>query len=328
MSTPKDITAEQVHQLCIAHDSFAICAHVFPDADAIGSTTALAQWLQALGKDVWAFSPAQSLTPALATIPATSDVLMGSDHIPQRPWDVLFIVDCAGLDRIGDMQPLLDHARTVVVIDHHSSNLGFGDQILLDTAEPSTCSILWNVFSHGPAELITTDIAHSLYSGIMMDTGSFRWGGESALLHAYQLSAYGIDRARIARELVDDQSLHVIHTIADLARTIDVVPCTEHVMVATCVVSHPLEGALVEKLVSTVRSVAEADISLVAIQQRPGVWKISMRSKHTWNVRLIASACGGGGHDLAAGCDHHGELEEFQQRFTELLTQQVRDHDR
>src|SRR4051812_14185388 len=112
-----------------------LSGHVQPDADALGSTLALAEGLRRRGAKVLATFPAPfTLPPSLGWLPG-AEGLVPSTAVPTSP-DVFVSLDAASPARLGELAPLLDSARTSVVVDHHASNPGFGDVRLVDAAGP------------------------------------------------------------------------------------------------------------------------------------------------------------------------------------------------
>src|SRR5215218_10193472 len=124
-----------------ARATVVLSGHVNPDADALGSTLALAEGLRRRGARVLATFPNPfTLPPSLGWLPG-AEGLVPSSAVPSSP-DVFVSLDAASPARLGELAPLLDRAGTSVVIDHHASNPGFGDVRLIDGTAPATVSLV------------------------------------------------------------------------------------------------------------------------------------------------------------------------------------------
>src|SRR4051794_24491231 len=186
-----------------ARATIVLSGHVQPDADAIGSTLALAEGLRRRGARVLPTFPAPFVLPAsLGWLPG-ADALVPPSEVPASP-DVFVSLDAASPGRLGELAALLDSAGTAVVIDHHASNPGFGDVSLIDPAAPATVTLVADVLDE-LGVLVDQQLATCLYAGLAADTGSFRFGSTRPETHelAARLLATGIDHATISRRLFD-----------------------------------------------------------------------------------------------------------------------------
>src|SRR3954462_10893237 len=120
-----------------ARATVVLSGHVQPDADALGSTLALAEGLRRRGARVLTTFPDPFTLPtSLGWLPG-AEGLVPSSAVPSSP-DVFGSLDAPSPARLGGLQPLLEGARTAVVVDHHASNAGFGDVALVDATAPAT----------------------------------------------------------------------------------------------------------------------------------------------------------------------------------------------
>ena len=186
-----------------AHATVVLSGHVQPDADALGSTLALAEGLRRRGARVLATFPDPFTLPAsLGWLPG-AEGLVPSSAVPSSP-DVFVSLDAASPGRLGELAVLLDNAGTSVVIDHHASNPGFGDVRLVDGGAPATVTLVADLLDELGVDL-DPQLATCLYAGLSADTGSFRFGNTRPDTHelAARLLATGIDHSAISRRLFD-----------------------------------------------------------------------------------------------------------------------------
>jgi bifunctional oligoribonuclease and PAP phosphatase NrnA len=281
-----------------------LACHVSPDGDALGAALACGLALRAAGgQPLVSFSPPMRLPAALSFL-AGQDLLMAEDALPRRP-TVAAVFDTGSVDRLGALAWLAEAARDVLVVDHHATSTRFGTINLVDPAAASTTMLT--------AELIdrlgipwTADIATDLYTGLVTDTGSFKYQATSPAAHvlAARLLAAGVQHAHIARRLWDTHAFGYLHLLGDaLSRARLEGP---DALVWTWVDRSDLDRAgldveEVEPVIDVVRTAEEAEVAVVCKQDADGSWRVSTRSKGRVDVGSACQRLGGGGHRLAAG---------------------------
>jgi phosphoesterase RecJ-like protein len=153
-----------------ARATIVLSGHVQPDADALGSTLALAEGLRRRGARVLTTFPDPFTLPAsLGWLPG-AEGLVPSSAVPSSP-DVFVSLDAASPGRLGELAVLLDAAGTSVVVDHHASNPGFGDVRLIDGAAPATVTLVAELLDD-LGVTVDAQLATCLYAGLAADTGS------------------------------------------------------------------------------------------------------------------------------------------------------------
>jgi phosphoesterase RecJ-like protein len=322
-SSPRTVAAV-LGEAADARATVVLTGHVQPDADALGSTLALAEGLRRRGARVLATFPDPFTLPAsLGWLPG-AEGLVPSSAVPSSP-DVFISLDAASPARLGELAVLLDDAGTSVVIDHHASNPGFGDVQLVDGAAPATVALVADLLD----ELgVTVDrqLATLLYAGLAADTGSFRFGSTRPETHelAARLLATGLDHADISRRLFDTAPfgwlglLSVVTGRAELEREVGAGLVWTWSSTAEAA-EHDLPGEQLEALVDVVRSTQEADVACVLKGQDDGSWSVSLRSRGATDVARVATALGGGGHRAAAGYTSHLDREKTVEALRQEL---------
>jgi bifunctional oligoribonuclease and PAP phosphatase NrnA len=289
-----------------ARATIVLSGHVQPDADAIGSTLALAEGLRRRGARVLPTFPAPFvLPPSLGWLPG-ADALVPSSEVPTSP-EVFVSLDAASPGRLGELAALLGSAGTAVVIDHHASNPGFGDVSLIDPAAPATVTLVAAVLDE-LGVLVDRQLATCLYAGLAADTGSFRFGSTRPETHEFaaRLLATGIDHAEISRRLFDTAPFGWLGLLSVVTGRAVLEPEVGAGLVWTWssvaeAGEHGLAGEQLEALVDVIRATEEADVACVLKGQDDGSWSVSLRSRGATDVARVAMALGGGGHRAAAG---------------------------
>jgi phosphoesterase RecJ-like protein len=298
--------ADVLAEAAAERSTVVLSGHVQPDADAIGSTLALAEALRRRGARVLATFPGPFVLPeSLAWLPG-ADGLVPSTEVPGNP-DLFVSLDAASPARLGELAPLLDAARTSVVIDHHASNPGFGDLRLVDPHAPATVVLVADLLD-GLGVALDPMLATCLYAGLAADTGSFRFGSTRPDTHdlAARLLSTGIDHATISQRLFDTAPFGWLGLLSVVAGRATLVPDVGAGLVWTWsstaeAAEHGLAGDQLEALVDVIRATREADVSCVLKGQDDGSWSVSLRSRGRTDVARVALALGGGGHRAAAG---------------------------
>jgi phosphoesterase RecJ-like protein len=283
-----------------------LSGHVQPDADALGSTLALAEGLRRQGARVVATFPAPFVLPgSLRWLPG-ADTLVPSDRVPVAP-EVFVSLDASSTGRLGDLAGLLDTAGTSVVVDHHASNPGFGTIRVVDPGAAATVVLVADLLD-GLGVVWDADLATCLYAGLAADTGSFRFGNTAPATHelAARLLRTGIDHAGISQRLFDTAPFGWLPLLSLVTGRARLEPAVGAGLVWTWATAaeardRGLAGDQLEALVDVVRATEEADVACVLKGQDDGSWVVSMRSRGATDVARVAIALGGGGHRQAAG---------------------------
>ncbi|MGY1824409.1 DHH family phosphoesterase [Geodermatophilus sp. SYSU D00079] len=307
-----------------ARATVVLSGHVQPDADALGSTLALAEGLRRRGARVLATFPDPFVLPAsLAWLPG-ADGLVPSSAVPGSP-DVFVSLDAASPARLGEVAVLLERAGTSVVVDHHASNPGFGAVRVVDPGAPATVALVADLLD-GLGVALDERLATCLYAGLAADTGSFRFGNTRPDTHdlAARLLATGIDHAAISQRLFDTAPFGWLGLLSVVAGRAVLEAGTGAGLVWTWsstaeAAEHGLPGEQLEALVDVVRSTEEADVACVLKGQDDGSWSVSLRSRGATDVARVAMALGGGGHRAAAGFTSHEDREATVARIRAQL---------
>ncbi|MCZ2821981.1 DHH family phosphoesterase [Modestobacter sp. VKM Ac-2977] len=315
VSAPADAAVELLAAAAAAGQTVVLSGHVQPDADALGSTLALAEGLRRCGARVVATFPEPF------TLPASLGWLPGAQQlVPPRTVpadvDVFVSLDAAAPGRLGDLAALLTTARRSVVVDHHASNPGFGEIRVVEPRAAATVVLVADLLDGLGVEL-DERLATCLYAGLAADTGSFRFGNTAPGTHelAARLLRTGIDHAAISQRLFDTAPfgwlglLSAVTGRAVLDREVGAGLVWTWSTAAEAR-AHGLAADQLEALVDVVRATAEADVACVLKGQDDGAWSVSLRSRGATDLARVAMALGGGGHRAAAGYTSTADRED------------------
>ena len=281
-------------------DKFAITFHVSPDGDATGSALSLLQGLRKYGKEAYIISkdiPGSNLS----FLPYIEEIT-GENIKPTEGTDCVIVLDCGNYERIaGDIE---DFKGKVINIDHHLSNDKYGDMNYVDTMAAGTCEIIYELLNLMNID-IDKNIARTLYTGIVTDTGSFRYSNTTEKTHkmAADLLDKDIVHDSIHRELFDNKSFNKLKFTGVVLENMELV-CNDKIVIMTITLDM-LKALDMEKedtgdIVSFGNKVEGVEGCILLKESLEGV-KVSFRSKDTLDVRKIAEIFGGGGHTKAAG---------------------------
>jgi phosphoesterase RecJ-like protein len=314
--------------LLLEHDEIALACHVNPDGDALGSMLAMGIALRDLGKRVvasWGSEPFEVPT-AYAGLPGL-DLLVPASEFPAAP-ALLVTFDTGSADRLGSLADRVDLAQHVLVVDHHVSNTRFGSVNLIDRGAAATAVVVVELLDLMSVEL-TAEIAAPVYTGLVTDTGSFKYAATTPSVHALaaRLLETGIRHDIISREIWDTTSFGYVKLLGLVcARAVletDQVGGLGLIWTAIGVEDldrYSLGLSDVEGVIDVVRSAREAEVAaVVKTDPEDGLLKVSTRSKGQIDVGAVCVSLGGGGHRFAAGFTSDVSLPDTMARLRAAL---------
>ena len=304
-----------------------IYGHVLSDGDCIGAATALAAYLENNYANIKTHIFLDHFKAEFAEV--IPMIKMGRVEYEEPDnncyFDISFVLDCAGTDRIAADSQAIERADYLVCIDHHLSNVGFGDEWYVNPDASSACEFLFSFFE---SEKMDSVIADSLLTGIVHDTGAFT----NANVTKQTMETVGalIDAGGHLMEVVNktfvNQSL-IQQKAMGLALSKLQASCNGKI-VYTYISTDEMKaiGAKVSDLdaiVDRVKRTGGAVCAMFAYPKGGGEWKFSLRSDGSVNVSEIALAYGGGGHFRAAGFQITGDFEELQKIILQELSDKI-----
>ncbi len=312
-----------------------ITTHVKPDADALGSSLGLANYLIKKGHQVTVVTPTDY--PYFLTWMKGNDDVLDFSKSSEKPKaqskleeaDVIFCLDFSVLNRVNELGELIRKSKAYVVnIDHHQDPEDFANFRYWSTKAAATCELVYElIVEMGDQSLIDKDIASCLYAGIMTDTGGFRHPNTTKNVHLVvaELLEKGADSSQIANLIYDSNSVNRLKFIGfAITRRLVV---REDLHTAYFVISkkdlkkYQSQTGDTEGLVNYALSLDGIKLAALFSEREDGI-KISFRSSSDVAVnKFAASHFSGGGHKNAAGGKSAQSLKETVERFESLVEQ-------
>lgn len=301
--------------------SVGITGHIRPDGDCTGSVLALYNYIvenmPEIDVDLYLEQPGSEFY-----------YLKNIDKIKNTPedkkYDVFFVLDCSSLDRIEPFISCFNNASKTVCIDHHVSNTGFTDLSKIEPQASSACEVLYGTMD---ADKISRNVAECIYTGIIHDTGVFKYTctSKKTMEIAGEMMEKGIDYS----DIIDNtfyKKTYVQNQILGRA-LLESVLFYDGKCIFTTVTMDEMEfygvtgrelGGIVEQL----RLTDGVEVAIFLYQTGEEEYKVSLRSKKKIDVAAIATQFGGGGHVRAAGYTAKGSVYQIINSIGELIEKQ------
>ena len=315
--TTRDKALAEIRTAIHDRQHFVITSHARPDGDAIGSQLAMAFALRALGKTVRVLDK-DPAPPQFQTFPGIQEIEVVSEV--RRKGDVAIVMECGDLSRTG-LKGLED--CFIINIDHHPGNAMYGAINWFDEGAAACGEMVFDVIEALGVRL-TKEMATHVYIAIMTDTGGFHFGHVTP--HTFEIcrrcTEAGAQPEAIARAVYDSCSLGrlrlmgaVLHHLELEANGRLALANMSLTMLAECGATH--EDA--DGLINVPLTVKDIDAVAFFKEISPESYRISMRSKGSVDVNVVARTFGGGGHKNAAGCSMNGPYQDVRRKLVEEL---------
>jgi bifunctional oligoribonuclease and PAP phosphatase NrnA len=295
-----------------------LSTHMNADGDGCGSETALARLLAQLGIESRIVNPTPwpELFQFLLGPDVKDDTARGSRALSKL--DLLIVLDISDVKRLGNLAEsvrALDVPR--LVIDHHiASEDPAGDIVLTDTTACATGELVYDLACELELE-ITPDIARSLYTAILTDTGGFRFSNTTprALSIAADLLASGVDPEEMYQRIYASSPVGRVRLMAEVLSSLGIdeqVGLAWLTMSADALERYTVRSEDLDGIVEHARSIAGTRMALFFRDLGYGKVKVSFRSTGDVDVNRFARQFGGGGHARASGALIPGTLDEVR----------------
>jgi phosphoesterase RecJ-like protein len=300
-------------------DSIALISHKDPDGDCLGSLLGFGRILETNGRSVKMYLDGD--------IPFNFRFLPDISKILNKPTseihDLIIVLDCSDVARIGSMVEVFNHGKTSVCIDHHISNDGFCDIDIIESDYSSTGELVYEICKYIGFQ-IDKEAATNIYAAILTDTGKFIYSSTSAqtMRNAAELLDRGIDFSKIAENIYGNEYREVYLVKAKIMSEVEfylegrvsVAPITKAVLDEYGVSLKDVDG-----IVESIRDIEGVMASCVLKEISPKNTKVSLRSKGGVDVSAISTLYNGGGHERAAGFNLDVDVIESKKIVVELL---------
>ncbi len=296
-------------------ESIVVVTHQTPDGDAVGSSLAMKLALESMGKNPDVIIP--EVPSVYDFLPGREDIKASSDI---EKYELAISVDCATEMRI-DGKEYFENAKHTIVIDHHGSNTMYGDFNYVNPVSPACCDILAGVFDYYNIN-ITKDIGTCLLTGIITDTGGFKYPSTTAetFEFAAELLRKGVNVSEIYKRTMDTMSRATFELTKRVMERMEIL---ENGKVAFTYITKQDVNEVDAKpgdhegLVNIGRNLDGIEVSIFIRQneENKDEYRVSMRTNGDINASDICLMFGGGGHPRAAGATVEGTVEEVKEKL-------------
>lgn len=305
----------------LKHQHIAVFSHIRPDGDAIGSQIGFCLWLKQHGVHATAFND-DGIPPSLDFLTDSYPFDLPDGTIPEDI-DAIVLLDGNHPDRFGICaSAIFQTEKPIYIVDHHPEPLDIYADKHWDVTASSTAELVFRLYEQSGLEAMSQSAAIALYTGIVTDTGSFRFDSVSPGTHlaAAELIARGNFKPNVVHEkLYDQKTPEQLALIGEVLRSmqffadgrIGVVTVTNEMFNRTNTEYTDTEG-----LVAIPLSVKGVEAAVIFIEHQ-GRIKLSFRSKTDLDVNRWARQFEGGGHAKAAGGWTNGPIEDAVQNVLE-----------
>lgn len=305
-----------------------ITTHASPDGDAIGSLLAMNLAMQGKFKQITLYN--ESPIPAVYRfLPGVHGVINQLDCAAL--FDTAVVLDCGDLQRVGEAAGIVDQIPEIINIDHHITNTLFGTCRLIDVQACACTEILYHLFDRMRVPF-TRELATCIYTGILTDTGSFRFSNtsRSTFQVCENMVACGVDPFRVAQHVYGTYSLGRIKLLNLALDSIEIsengkvslMALTRAMLIETGTQPEDTDG-----MINYARRIQDVKIAVLIQEQMNGSnhfsglrrpYHVSLRSDGSVDVAAIAAMFGGGGHQSAAGFSIESTLAEIKDQILQL----------
>ena len=312
----QNCTILDIKEIVETKNSILIVSHYDPDGDAIGSSLALSNFLDSIGKKSFVYNRDQ--------IPNYLDFLdcknfYNSIKVLPQDSDLLILLDLNDFERTGDDMELyinsnfLNGRKPIVVIDHHQSPTINNANLFIDLDAASTGILVYRLIKEFNKK-INSNIATSLLTTIITDTSSFKNSNSNieSFMVSGELMKMGAKLDLINSKIFANEEIKKLQLRAKIFSTLKF---EEKIKTAIC-----YSTAIFYQETNTTKEHSEAianslinysnvEIGIFIREIGPSRWKTSLRTNNYCDLSSFANKFGGGGHKNASGFTFNGKLE-------------------
>lgn len=302
--------------------SVAILGHVRPDGDCLGSSLGLYNYLCSNYPDIRAAVYLEEASVKFGYLKGFDKIRHKTDR---EQYDLCVCLDCGDKERLGGFACILEGAGKSLCLDHHVTNKRFTAMDLVKPNASSTCEVLYEQLDETK---IDKTVAECLYTGIIHDTGVFKYSSTSprTMEIAGKLMEKGIDFGSIIdnsfykKTYIQNQILGraLLESVTFLEGKCIFSAIREDEMKFYGVDSKDMDG-----IIDQLRLTEGVEVSVFLYQSGAHEYKVSMRSQSIVDVSAIASYFGGGGHVRAAGCTMAGSIHDVVNNLSRHIAKQL-----
>jgi len=329
-----DNILNSVNELFSEKRNIILIPHSSPDADALGSCLAIYHFFNQ-ENEVNIISP-NEYTEILNFLPGSENILNYERDKEKcekifNKGDIIFTLDFNSLGRARNLSSLISKSSaTTIMIDHHENPDNYADITISDSKMSSTCEMVYDFICSIDKSKIDNKIATCIYTGIVADTGSFRFPSTTSktLRVGSELINHGVNVTEIFEKLHNNfqfKRLKLLGSAINNFKKIEGLPVVYTSITDKDQKVNDFKKGDSEGFVNFGLSVADILCSVLFIEKKDeGLIKISFRSKGDFKVNIFASKYfNGGGHEHASGGISKLSLKETEKKFITDITQYI-----
>lgn len=323
----------EISELLAEPKNIVIVSHRNPDGDAYGSSLAMYHYLKKQNHTVTVISP-NDCPSFLKWMPAQEKIILFEQEVEKatkilQAAELVFTLDFNAFHRTGaKMQMALEKIKPIfIMIDHHQMPDDYATYMYSDVQKCSTCEMVYDFIELlGSVSEIDETIATCIYTGIMTDTGSFRFQSTTSRTHEItaELLEKGADNSKIYNRVMDVNSYNRMQLLGRALANMKVIEDSKTAYITLSqqeLNRYHFEKGDTEGFVNYALSLKGVVFAVIFIEDRKqGIIKMSLRSKGKFSVNEFARTYfNGGGHTNAAGGRSEKRLRETVERFLKIL---------
>lgn len=321
-----------IKQLLSKPKNIVIIPHKNPDGDAVGASLGLYHFLKSQKHYVNVIAP-NDYPDFLKWMPSEALVLKYDNETEKgntliENADLIFTLDFNALNRIGALEMPVTNSKAIkIMIDHHQEPDNYAKFIYSDVSMSSTCEMIYNFLDMlGEVNQIDANIATCLYTGIMTDTGSFKFSCTTTQTHKIigALIEKGANNTQIHNNIYDTYSYNQLQLLGCALKNLRVLPeyNTAYITLSQEELNtFNFKKGDTEGFVNYGLALKGIVFSIIFIENnQEGIVKTSLRSKGVFSVNEFAKThFEGGGHINAAGGKSTLSLVQTVEKFISIL---------
>jgi bifunctional oligoribonuclease and PAP phosphatase NrnA len=306
-----------------------VTCHQNPDGDAFGSGLSLTMFLRKISHANVTFISPTDYAGYLSWLPDVENIKVYCSELDSeiKNADLIFCADFSSLSRLKDMEKAVsDSLASIIIIDHHENPEAFGTYMFWNKKASSTCELVYQLIDDLKLKhQIDTAIATAIYTGLLTDTGSFRFNSTTANVHSIvaHLLDFGVNPSEIHRKLFDQNNIERLKMLGYVLGN-NMVHLPQFRTIYFTITEDELQkfnsqNGDTEGIVNYGLTVENVVMAVIFIE-KDGIIKISFRSIHNFSVADLARQhFEGGGHHNAAGGKSTLNMHETIEKFLTLL---------
>jgi len=308
---------EKIADILKNKDNFVIFTHSYPDGDGIGSSIAFYKLLLNMGKKADMVCDSE-MPYQYEFLPYANKVNKNISDSGVKNKFVAVFLDCADIKRIRiDEEKIRENAQFVINIDHHLGNTNFGDINIVESSKSATAEIIFSFFEKYFKKYFDRDIAVSLYTGILTDTGKFQYSNTTREVHRIVslLLEYDINPSAIYSSIYENEPADRFRLMALVFKRVKII--SVNCLIYSYILQKDFKDfglpfSASDGIIELLRSARGIKVAALFKETEQDSYKISLRaSGNGVNVAKIANSFGGGGHKMAAAFSSSGKLNSI-----------------